>query len=153
MSGGPISQDWEPVVIRKKAPNAAAKKDEKAVNAARRSGAEIETLKKATTGTNKAASSSTTLNTRKLDEETENLALFKSHKNPSKTEKVSTSNQCGNHRRLAVHRQRLRQPKRQARGRLHGEGGVAVQRQKAHRCPQGIVASSPAQFQGSSDAG
>lgn len=47
MSGvGPISQDWEPVVIRKKAPNAAAKKDEKAVNAARRSGAEIETLKK-----------------------------------------------------------------------------------------------------------
>lgn len=47
MSGvGPISQDWEPVVIRKKAPNAAAKKDEKAVNAARRSGAEIETIKK-----------------------------------------------------------------------------------------------------------
>ncbi|CAN6706362.1 unnamed protein product [Malus baccata var. baccata] len=74
MSGGPITQDWEPVVIRKKAPNAAAKKDEKAVNAARRSGAEIETLKKATAGTNKAASSSTTLNTRKLDDETENLA-------------------------------------------------------------------------------
>lgn len=47
MSGvGPISQDWEPVVIRKKAPNAAAKKDDKVVNAARRSGAEIETLKK-----------------------------------------------------------------------------------------------------------
>ena len=44
--GGPISQDWEPVVIRKKAPNAAAKKDEKAVNAARRAGAEIETVKK-----------------------------------------------------------------------------------------------------------
>ncbi|KAB2629248.1 serine decarboxylase-like [Pyrus ussuriensis x Pyrus communis] len=63
MSGGPISQDWEPVVIRKKAPNAAAKKDEKAVNAARPAA-----------GTNKAASSSTTLNTRKLDEETENLA-------------------------------------------------------------------------------
>ncbi|KAG5254887.1 hypothetical protein OIU85_002410 [Salix viminalis] len=71
---GPISQDWEPVVIRKKAPNAAAKKDEKAVNAARRSGAEIETVKKSTAGTNKAASSSTSLNTRKLDEETENLA-------------------------------------------------------------------------------
>ncbi|MBF6271779.1 multiprotein bridging factor 1, partial [Nocardia farcinica] len=61
-------------VIRKKAPNAAAKKDEKAVNAARRSGAEIETIKKSTAGTNKAASSSTSLNTRKLDEETENLA-------------------------------------------------------------------------------
>lgn len=46
MSGGPISQDWEPVVIRKKAPNAAAKKDEKAVNAARRAGADIDTVKK-----------------------------------------------------------------------------------------------------------
>ncbi|XP_020587864.1 multiprotein-bridging factor 1b-like [Phalaenopsis equestris] len=71
---GPITQDWEPVVIRKKAPNAAAKKDEKAVNAARRSGAEIETLKKSNAGSNKAASSSTTLNTRKLDDETENLS-------------------------------------------------------------------------------
>ncbi|XP_077227959.1 multiprotein-bridging factor 1a-like [Tasmannia lanceolata] len=71
---GPVTQDWEPVVIRKKAPNSAAKKDEKAVNAARRSGAEIETIRKSTAGTNKAASSSTTLNTRKLDDETENLA-------------------------------------------------------------------------------
>jgi hypothetical protein len=43
---GPIRQDWEPVVVRKKAPTAAAKKDEKTVNAARRSGAEIETMKK-----------------------------------------------------------------------------------------------------------
>jgi len=43
---GPIRQDWEPVVVRKKAPTAAAKKDEKAVNAARRSGAEIDTMKK-----------------------------------------------------------------------------------------------------------
>ncbi|CAI9754963.1 unnamed protein product [Fraxinus pennsylvanica] len=69
-----IAQDWEPVVIRKKAPTAAARKDEKAVNAARRSGAEIETLKKSNAGTNRAASSSTSLNTRKLDEDTENLA-------------------------------------------------------------------------------
>ncbi|XP_059661420.1 multiprotein-bridging factor 1b [Cornus florida] len=75
MSGiGPITQDWEPVVIRKKAPNAAARKDEKAVNAARRSGADIESVKKSNAGTNKAASSSTSLNTRKLDEDTENLA-------------------------------------------------------------------------------
>ncbi|XP_077251119.1 multiprotein-bridging factor 1b-like [Tasmannia lanceolata] len=71
---GPLTQDWEPVVIRKKAPTSAAKKDEKVVNAARRSGAEIETIRKGAAGTNKAASSSTTLNTRKLDEETENLA-------------------------------------------------------------------------------
>ncbi|CAL5342036.1 hypothetical protein ACSBR2_028034 [Camellia fascicularis] len=75
MSGvGPIAQDWEPVVIRKKAPTAAARKDEKAVNAARRAGADIETIKKSNAGSNKAASSSTTLNTRKLDEETENLS-------------------------------------------------------------------------------
>lgn len=46
MSG--ISQDWEPVVIRKKTPTAAARKDEKAVNAARRAGAEIETVRKCT---------------------------------------------------------------------------------------------------------
>lgn len=47
MSGvGPITQDWEPVVIKKKAPNAAARKDEKTVNAARRAGAEIEAVKK-----------------------------------------------------------------------------------------------------------
>lgn len=43
---GPLTQDWEPVVLRKKPLNSAAKKDEKAVNAARRSGAEIETVKK-----------------------------------------------------------------------------------------------------------
>jgi hypothetical protein len=43
---GPVSQDWEPVVVRKKAPNASAKKDEKAVNEARRAGGPIETIKK-----------------------------------------------------------------------------------------------------------
>ena len=43
---GPMTQDWEPVVIRKKTPNAAAKRDEKTVNAARRSGAEIESVRK-----------------------------------------------------------------------------------------------------------
>ncbi|KAI9086003.1 hypothetical protein K1719_032080 [Acacia pycnantha] len=74
MSGvGPLTQDWEPVVIRKKAPTAAAKKDEKAVNAARRAGADVETLKKFNAATNKAASSSTSFNTKKLDDETENL--------------------------------------------------------------------------------
>lgn len=69
-----ITQDWEDVVIRKKAPTAAARKDEKAVNAARRAGAEIETVRKSHAGTNKAASSSTSLNTRKLDEDSENLS-------------------------------------------------------------------------------
>ncbi|KAG6507529.1 hypothetical protein ZIOFF_032879 [Zingiber officinale] len=45
---GLISQDWESVVLRKKASTATAEKDRKAVNAARRSGAEIETIKKGT---------------------------------------------------------------------------------------------------------
>ncbi|KAF2610188.1 hypothetical protein F2Q70_00008752, partial [Brassica cretica] len=43
---GPMTQDWEPVVIRKRAPNSAAKRDEKTVNAARRSGADIESVRK-----------------------------------------------------------------------------------------------------------
>ena len=43
-----IVQDWEPVVIRKRPQTAAAKKDEKAVNEARRAGAAIETIKKRT---------------------------------------------------------------------------------------------------------
>ncbi|KAL0714861.1 hypothetical protein Bca4012_021840 [Brassica carinata] len=71
---GPMTQDWEPVVIRKKTPNSAAKRDEKTVNAARRSGADIETVRKFNAATNKAASSSTSLNTKRLDDDTENLA-------------------------------------------------------------------------------
>ncbi|KAE8691851.1 Multiprotein-bridging factor 1a [Hibiscus syriacus] len=43
---GPLAQDWEPIVIRKKAPSAALKKDEKVVNAARCAGAENESIKK-----------------------------------------------------------------------------------------------------------
>jgi len=62
---GPVSQDWEPVVVRKKAPNASAKKDEKAVNEARRAGGPIETIKKFNAGSNKAATSATGLNTKK----------------------------------------------------------------------------------------
>ncbi|KAM7490545.1 hypothetical protein LguiA_033466 [Lonicera macranthoides] len=69
-----ISQDWEPVVIRKKALTAVARKDKKAVNATRRSGAEIETIRKSIAGTNKAASSGTSLNTKKLAKDTKNLA-------------------------------------------------------------------------------
>eukprot|EP00270_Netrium_digitus_P009244 TRINITY_DN2805_c0_g1_i1.p1 TRINITY_DN2805_c0_g1~~TRINITY_DN2805_c0_g1_i1.p1 ORF type:complete len:140 (-),score=30.99 TRINITY_DN2805_c0_g1_i1:162-581(-) len=65
-------QDWEPVVVRKKAPTAAANKDEKAVNEARRAGAAIETVKKYSAGQNKV--SVTTLNTKKLADETEVLA-------------------------------------------------------------------------------
>ncbi|KAL6577647.1 hypothetical protein OROMI_009975 [Orobanche minor] len=48
------------------------KKDEKTANESPRAGPETETV--TTAGTNKVASSSTTLNTRKLDADTENLA-------------------------------------------------------------------------------
>jgi len=60
---GPIRQDWELV-----------EKDEKAVNAECRSGAEIETTKKYNAGSNEAASSGTSLDTKRLDDDTENLA-------------------------------------------------------------------------------
>jgi putative transcription factor len=43
-------QDWDTVVLRKKKPSTAALKDEGAVNAARRSGAEVETVKKSKPG-------------------------------------------------------------------------------------------------------
>eukprot|EP00897_Mesotaenium_endlicherianum_P007243 jgi/Mesen1/6547/ME000334S05886 len=70
-----IVQDWDPVVIRKRAPNAAAKKDEKAVNEARRQGAHnIETVKKFSAATNKSAAAVPTLNTKKLDDESDVLA-------------------------------------------------------------------------------
>ncbi|XP_039057381.1 prohibitin-1-like [Hibiscus syriacus] len=42
---GSLTEDLEPVVIHKKTPNAATKKDEKVVNAARRAGAEIESAR------------------------------------------------------------------------------------------------------------
>jgi len=69
-----LRQDWEPVVVRKKAPTSSAKKDEKTVNAARRAGAELETIKKFNAGSNKSASSATDLNTKRLDDETDVLA-------------------------------------------------------------------------------
>lgn len=59
-----------------------------------------------------------------------------------------TFNQRRNHRRLAVHRRRLRQPRRQKRGRPHGGGGVATQREKARRFPQRLAPTSQAQFPG-----
>lgn len=62
-------QDWNPVVIRKRPPTAAQMKDEAAVNAARRAGHQIETVKKQGTGATTASGKSA----RKLDEETEDF--------------------------------------------------------------------------------
>ena len=52
-----MTQDWEPVVIRKRAPNSAAKRDEKTVNAARRSGADIESVRKCLFSSSSSSSS------------------------------------------------------------------------------------------------
>jgi len=64
--------DWVSVtVLRKRAPKASAMRTQQAVNTAQRAGIPIETTKKFSAGTNKHAG--TTLNTTKLDRETEEL--------------------------------------------------------------------------------
>lgn len=66
-------QDWEPVVIRKKAPTTKTTQSESAVNAARRMGAQVETVKKVTAGVN-AGKGGPIKNAAKLDAETEDFA-------------------------------------------------------------------------------
>ncbi|XP_047053433.1 multiprotein-bridging factor 1c-like [Lolium rigidum] len=72
MSGN-ITQDWEPVVLRRAKPKAADLKSAKAVNQALRSGAPVETVRKAAAGTNRKAAAEAPA--RKLDETTEPAAL------------------------------------------------------------------------------
>lgn len=62
-------QDWGEVVIRKKKPTAAQAQTESAVNAARRQGAPIDTVKKYSAGVNKTTG--TGKDAAKLDRETE----------------------------------------------------------------------------------
>jgi len=66
-------QDWDTVVIRKKAPSGSAAKDKDAINAARRSGAEIDAVKKYNAGGNKAAAAGPVKNAVKLENETEDF--------------------------------------------------------------------------------
>lgn len=69
-----LRQDWEPVVIRKRAPTQAQSQTEAAVNAARRNGAAVDTVKKFAAGGNKAAPTTTTgVSATKLDAETEDF--------------------------------------------------------------------------------
>eukprot|EP00216_Chloropicon_sp_CCMP2111_P006026 CAMPEP_0198236220 /NCGR_PEP_ID=MMETSP1446-20131203/2121_1 /TAXON_ID=1461542 ORGANISM="Unidentified sp, Strain CCMP2111" /NCGR_SAMPLE_ID=MMETSP1446 /ASSEMBLY_ACC=CAM_ASM_001112 /LENGTH=137 /DNA_ID=CAMNT_0043917863 /DNA_START=283 /DNA_END=696 /DNA_ORIENTATION=- len=63
-------QDWEPVVFRKKKPTATQSKDAKNVNAALRSGAQVDTVHKFTSANKRAGPQ----NASKLDAETEALA-------------------------------------------------------------------------------
>lgn len=67
-------QDWEPVVVRKKAPTAKQTQSESAVNVARRTGGQVETLKKFTAATNSAAKGGPIKNAGKLENETEELS-------------------------------------------------------------------------------
>ena len=67
---GNITQDWEPVVLRRTKPKAADLKSAKAVNQALRSGAAVETVRKSAAGTNKHPAPA-----RKLDETTEPAAV------------------------------------------------------------------------------
>ncbi|KAK1611159.1 hypothetical protein QYE76_034832 [Lolium multiflorum] len=73
MSGN-ITQDWEPVVLRRAKPKAADLKSARAVNQALRSGAPVETVRKAAAGTNRKAAAAEAP-ARKLDEPTEPAAL------------------------------------------------------------------------------
>mmetsp|Transcript_125676 Transcript_125676/g.314081 ORF Transcript_125676/g.314081 Transcript_125676/m.314081 type:complete len:144 (+) Transcript_125676:61-492(+) len=73
MPSGPSlqgAQDWAPVVWTKTGPKGKASKSSAEVNAARRSGAAVETDKKFAGGSNKSAHS-TVPNAKKLDENTE----------------------------------------------------------------------------------
>jgi putative transcription factor len=73
-TAGPLSQDWAPVVVHKRAAKAADARDPKAIAAAIRAGAEIQTVRKFDAGTNKK-SAAPVVNTRKLDEEHEPAAF------------------------------------------------------------------------------
>ncbi|KAK9806616.1 hypothetical protein WJX73_010885 [Symbiochloris irregularis] len=64
-------QDWNEVIIRKKAPSASQAKSTKAVDAARASGAPVETVKKFSAGKN--VNSGPGKDAAKLDRETEEL--------------------------------------------------------------------------------
>uniref|UniRef100_A0A7S3CS28 HTH cro/C1-type domain-containing protein n=2 Tax=Eukaryota TaxID=2759 RepID=A0A7S3CS28_9SPIT len=63
-------QDWNDVVLRKKPATAGSAKTSSAVNQARRSGAEVETVRKQSGGGNTSAG----VNAAKLDRETEELS-------------------------------------------------------------------------------
>ncbi|KAI3754262.1 hypothetical protein L1987_54041 [Smallanthus sonchifolius] len=71
---GPMSQDWEPVVLHKSKPKAQVLRDAKAVNQALRAGAQVQTVKKFDGGTNKKAPA-TAVYARKLDEAEQPAAL------------------------------------------------------------------------------
>ncbi|XP_020521434.1 multiprotein-bridging factor 1c-like [Amborella trichopoda] len=85
---GMITQDWEPVTIHKTKQKASELKDPKAVNAAMRAGAQVQSVKKFDAGSNKKGTNALPVNTRKLDEETEPAALERVKVERVKVERV-----------------------------------------------------------------
>ncbi|KAI3830088.1 hypothetical protein L1987_04221 [Smallanthus sonchifolius] len=71
---GPMSQDWEPVVLHKSKPKAQVLSDPKAVNQALCAGAQVQTVKKFDGGTNIKAPA-TAVYARKLDQAEQPAAL------------------------------------------------------------------------------
>lgn len=70
---GAMTQDWEPVVLNKSRTKTQDLRDPKAVNQALRSGAPVQTIRKADAGSNKKAAP--VVNARKLDEAAEPASL------------------------------------------------------------------------------
>lgn len=70
---GAITQEWEPVVLRKPRPKSQALRDPKAVNQALRSGQAVQTVKKSDAGTNKSAAAARPA--RKVEDATEPAAV------------------------------------------------------------------------------
>ncbi|CAD7700214.1 unnamed protein product [Ostreobium quekettii] len=66
-------QDWDTVVIRKKTPKGSEAKSSAAVNQARRAGGPVEAIKKYNAGTNRTTKAGAGKDSRKLDEESEEL--------------------------------------------------------------------------------
>ncbi|KAF5812655.1 putative transcription factor Lambda-DB family [Helianthus annuus] len=71
---GPVSQDWEPVVLHKTKPKATVLRDSKSIHQAIRAGAQVQTVKKHDGGTNKKAPA-TAVYARKLDEAEQPAAI------------------------------------------------------------------------------
>nr|XP_043628942.1 multiprotein-bridging factor 1c [Erigeron canadensis] len=71
---GAFTQDWEPVVLQKSKPKSQVLRDQKSINQAIRSGAQVQTVKKFDGGSNKKQPA-TAVYARKLDEAAEPAAL------------------------------------------------------------------------------
>ncbi|KAL2636032.1 hypothetical protein R1flu_007511 [Riccia fluitans] len=73
---GPMTRNWAPVVVQKRAAKASEPRDPKTVNAALRAGVAVQVTKKYEGGTNKKGPA-TAIDTRKLDQDMEPVTFEK----------------------------------------------------------------------------